>query len=76
MDTATYTIVETGQSFDQGLRMWTHEQSARLFATETFDVWNKGRMITRPITLLKGKQLVDHYLDGQWVSGYVEDNKE
>jgi len=75
MDTATYTIVETGQSFDQGLRMWTHERSARLFATETFDVWNtvKGhkRFNTRGVTVVRDGKLFDHYDDHGWFSGYV-----
>jgi hypothetical protein len=70
MDTSYFTIVETGQPLDHGLRMWTHERSARLFASETFDVWNAKRMVQRPVGLVRDGHMIDCY-DGEWMSGYV-----
>jgi hypothetical protein len=70
MDTSYFTIVETGQPLDHGLRMWTHERSARLFASETYEVWNAGRMITRPVMLCRDNMAIDCF-EGHWMSGYV-----
>ena len=68
MRTATYEIcVET----DQPLRMWAREWSARLFSEETFQHVNRGRMVTRTVSLLENGYLIDAYCDGVWMSGYV-----
>jgi hypothetical protein len=72
MHTAHYGVL--AEPLGQPLVLGMREGAARLFAVETYEHANRGRMNTRPVTLVENGFTIDRF-DGAWMSGYcAQDN--
>jgi hypothetical protein len=49
------------------------EVVARRLAVETYDRSNRGKMLTSGVLLVAHGYVIDRYENGEWASGYVED---
>jgi hypothetical protein len=71
MDTHHFSI--RVEPFANGTRLWSLEHSARLLATEVYEVENvvngHRRIMTRSVDLVRDGHLIDRLIDGVWASG-------